>query len=34
MGKRLVTKYGSCFEDKDGYWCVGSFIQMVFRKLS
>lgn len=24
MGKKLVTKYGTCFEDKDGYWCVGT----------
>lgn len=24
MGKKLITKYGSCFEDKDGYWCIGS----------
>ena len=24
MGKKIVTKYGSCFEDKDGYWVVSS----------
>lgn len=24
MGKKLLTKYGSCLEDKDGYWVVSS----------
>lgn len=24
MGKKLITKYGFCFEDKDGYWCISS----------
>lgn len=24
MGKKLITKYGSCIEDKDGYWRVSS----------